>query len=122
MNGVLADHPEASPDGRTIYLFFFPPSASYWSGCSSLLGAHTFLDSGGLDALAFAQRCTQDGLDDFHGLTMTASHENVERLRLDLATFVSLEPPRRSPAHPPCPRWSLDGRPLPDVCARTGIQ
>ena len=110
VNGVLADHPEASPDGRTIYLFFFPPSASYWSGCSSLLGAHTFLDSGGLDALAFAQRCTQDGLDDFDGLTMTASHGMVKR-----------PPTRTSPTDSSfrtrLSRWSATPRPGP---ARAG--
>lgn len=85
---VIAAHPEARPDGHTVYMFVFQPGTHFGRIdepiCDEEIGAHSVFELApwtgtATDALGFAQRCPSDsGLDELAEISETVSHEIIE--------------------------------------------
>ncbi len=114
VEATIAASAGAAADGRTVYLFFYPPGTGYGDGCAIAIGAHTTLELAAYqkgapaDALAWVQRCpTAVGMAELDGLTIAASHEFAEAVTDAYPPHGFALPAGRWPQSGTSPPWSV---------------
>jgi hypothetical protein len=114
VEATIAANAGAAADGRTVYLFFYPPGTGYGDGCATAIGAHTTLETvayqkgAPVDGLAWVQRCpAPGGMTELDALTIAASHEFAESVTDAYPPHGFALPAERWPQTGTSPPWSV---------------